>query len=107
VSISGNRISGAWAGINLAAGEAATPGVDALAGANTVTDVSTPLVVGEVAQRDPSWLEQAGQFVRWNPVLVLWGLILGVPLLMGIVRVAGAPARLWRRSGLSRRVRAT
>ncbi len=101
VSITGNRISGSWAAVNLAAAENATANV------NTVTDVSTPLVVGEVAQRDPTWVERAGQFVRWNPVLVLWGLILGVPLVAGLVRVAGAPARLWRRSGLARRVRPT
>ena len=90
VSIDGNRISGSWAAVNTAAAESAT------IGANTVTDVSTPLVVGEVAQRDPSWIERVGQFLRWNPVLVLWGLILGVPLLVGAYRLVRAPFRLRR-----------
>ena len=46
-----------------------------------------------VAQRDPSWIDRVGQFLHWNPVLVLWALILGVPLLVGAVRGrARAPA---------------
>jgi parallel beta-helix repeat protein len=89
-SITGNRISGSWAAVNLAAAGSAT------LGENPSTDVSTPLVVADVAQRDPSWVERTAQFLRWNPVLVLWGLILGVPLLAGILRVARAPLHLRR-----------
>ena len=85
-----NRISGSWAAVNLAAPESATLGT------NPATDVSTPLVVAGVAQRDPSWLDQVGQFLRWNPVLVLWGLILGVPLAVAALRVLRAPFRLHR-----------
>ena len=50
------------------------------------------LVIGGVAQRDPSWIERMGQFLRWNPVLVLWALTLGVPLLVGLWRFVRAPA---------------
>jgi hypothetical protein len=64
---------------------------------NPATDVSTPLVVADVAQRDTSWLDRVGQFLRWNPVLVLWGLILGVPLLVGALRIVQAPFRPHRR----------
>jgi parallel beta-helix repeat protein len=91
VAIADNRISGSWAAVNLAAAESATLGV------NPATDVSTPLVVADVAQRDPSWLDRVGQFLRWNPVLVLWGLILGVPLLVGALRIVRAPFRPHRR----------
>lgn len=93
VAIDRNRISGSWAAINLAAAGSAT------LGDNPVADVSTALVVADVAQRDVSWLDRAGQFLRWNPVLVLWGLILGVPLAVGVLRVVRAPFRLHHRAG--------
>jgi parallel beta-helix repeat protein len=91
VAIDRNHISGSWAAIDLAAAESAT------LGDNPATDVSTPLVVAGEAQRDPSWIDRAAQFLRWNPVLVLWGLILGVPLLVGLLRVVRAPFRPLRR----------
>jgi parallel beta-helix repeat protein len=91
-SITGNQISGSWAAVNLAAAESAT------LGENTSTDVSTPLVVADVAQRDPSWLDRVGRFLRWNPVLVLWGLILGVPLTHAALRVVRTPLRRRRRT---------
>ena len=59
--------------------------------------MSTPLVVDGVATRDPSWTDRASQFLRWNPVLVLWGLVLGVPALVAALRVVRAPLRLHRR----------
>lgn len=91
VLIADNRISGSWAAINLAAASSATLGT------NPATDVSTPLVLGGVAIRDQSWIDRVGQFLRWNPVLVLWGLILGVPVLVGGLRVVRAPFRVHRR----------
>ena len=92
VSIDRNQISGSWAAVNLAAESSAT------VGANTVTDVSTPLVVADVAQRDPSWVERLGQFLRWNPVLVLWGLVLGVPLTVALLKFVRTPPWLRRRT---------
>jgi parallel beta-helix repeat protein len=91
VAIDGNRISGSWAAVNLAAASSAT------LGENPSTDVSTPLVIGGVAQRDPSWIDRVGQFLHWNPVLVLWALTLGVPLLIGLWRFVRAPLRRVRR----------
>jgi parallel beta-helix repeat protein len=94
-AIDGNHISGSWAAINLAAASSAA------LGENPSTDVSTPLVIDGVAQRDPSWVDRAAQFLHWNPVLVLWVLILVVPLLVGLLfglsRVLRAPLRLIRR----------
>ena len=90
-AIEGNHITGSWAAINLAAANSATMGE------NPSTDVSTPLVIGGVAQRDPSWIDRMGQFLHWNPVLVLWVLTLGVPLLVGLSRFVGAPLRRLRR----------
>ena len=87
MAIDGNRISGSWAAVNLAAASSAT------LGENPSTDVSTPLVIGGVAQRDPSWIDRVGQFLHWNPVLVLWALTLGVPLLIGLCRFVRAPLR--------------
>ena len=91
VAIDGNRISGSWAAVNLAAASSAT------LGENPSTDVSTQLVIGGVAQRDPSWIERMGQFLHWNPVLVQWVLTLGVPLLVGLWRFVRAPVRRRRR----------
>lgn len=90
-AIEGNHVTGSWAAINLAAANSATMGE------NPSTDVSTPLVIGGVAQRDPSWIDRMGQFLHWNPVLVLWVLTLGVPLLVGLSRFVGAPLRRLRR----------
>jgi parallel beta-helix repeat protein len=83
--ISDNRISGSWAAINLASASSAA------LGANPSTDVSTPLVVDGVADRDPSWTERVKEFLRWNPALLLWGLILGVPGLVAVLRVLWSP----------------
>lgn len=91
VAIDRNHISGSWAAINLAAADSAT------LGENPSTDVSTPLVIAGVAQRDPSWTDRVRQFLHWNPVLVLWTLTLGLPLLVGLTRIVRAPLRRMRR----------
>jgi parallel beta-helix repeat protein len=91
VAIDGNHISGSWAAVNLAAASSAT------LGENPSTDVSTPLVIDGVAQRDPSWIDRVGQFLHWNPVLLLWALTLGVPLLVGLTRIVRAPLGRMRR----------
>jgi parallel beta-helix repeat protein len=90
-AIDGNHISGSWAAINLAAANSAT------LGDNPSADVSTPLVIDGVAQRDPSWIDRVVQFLHWNPVLVLWTLTLGLPLLVGLSRIVRAPLRRVRR----------
>lgn len=95
VPVNGNTISGSWAAVNLAgAGSAAV-------GTNTITDVTTPLVVDSVVTYETSWVDELGKYIRWNPLLVLWGLILGVPLIVGVLRVLESPF-LHRRHALGR-----
>jgi parallel beta-helix repeat protein len=74
VPIGDNTISGSWGGIDLATHDSA------VLGNNAITEVSAPLVVGGVAVREVSTAEKAAQIVRWNPMLVLWTLILGTPV---------------------------
>ena len=85
VPLTDNRISGSWAAINLESADSATVGV------NTSTDVTTPLVVDSVVTYDTTWLDELATYVRWNPLLVLWGLILGVPIMVSVVRLVGSP----------------
>jgi parallel beta-helix repeat protein len=85
VPVTGNHISGSWAAVNLAGTNSAT------VGANTITDVTTPLVVGSVVTYETTWVDTVAKYIRWNPLLVLWGLILGVPLLVGVLRVLELP----------------
>ena len=88
--VDGNRITGAWAAVNVA-----EPG-SAQLGENPTTRVSTDLVLAGQTQRDTTWLTSVQQLLRWNPLLVLWGLILGVPLLVALLR---RPLLLGRRGG--------
>jgi hypothetical protein len=60
-------------------------------GANTITDVTTPLVVDSVVTYETTWVDDVAKYIRWNPLLVLWGLILGVPLIVGVLRVLEPP----------------
>jgi parallel beta-helix repeat protein len=85
VPVTDNQISGSWAAINLATAGSAT------LTANTSVDVTTPLVVDSIVTYDTSWLDQVGKYLRWNPVLVLWGLILGLPVVTGLIRVVELP----------------
>ena len=95
VTITANRISGGWGGVNLAA-------VDhAVLAANTIEEVSAPLVVDGVAIRQPSRFDQVALFVRWHPMTVLWTLLLGVPIVVVGTRLARAAVRHGR-SGIRR-----
>ena len=85
VPVHGNRIAGSWAAINLASADSAT------VGANTITDVTTPLVVDSVVTYETSWVDDVARYIRWNPLLVLWGLILGLPVIMALFRVLEPP----------------
>ena len=85
VPVSRNTISGSWAAVNLAGASSAT------VGDNTVTDVTTPLVVDSVVTYETTWVDEVAKYIRWNPLLVLWGLILGVPFLVGVLRALEPP----------------
>jgi parallel beta-helix repeat protein len=93
VPVTGNHISGSWAAVNLAGTNSAT------VGANTITDVTTPLVVDSVVTYETTWVDDVAKYIRWNPLLVLWGLILGVPLIVGVLRVLEPPFLRRRRGG--------
>lgn len=80
IPVSGNTISGSWAAISLATADAA------VLADNSTSDVSTPLVVDGVAERSMNVVERVAQFLRWNPMLVLWGLVLGVPVVVALAR---------------------
>ena len=67
VPVSRNTISGSWAAVNLASAASAT------VGDNTVTDVTTPLVVDSVVTYETTWVDEVAKYIRWNPLLVLWG----------------------------------
>ena len=85
IAVTENRISGSWAAVSLS-----TEGSAELR-ANTTTDVTTPLVVDSVVTYETSWIDEVGKYIRWNPLLVLWGLILGVPIIVGVLRVLEPP----------------
>jgi parallel beta-helix repeat protein len=87
VPVTGNRISGSWAAINLATAASAALGV------NPTTDVTTPLVVASVVTYQTSWVDEVAKYIRWNPLLALWGLILGLPIIVGVFRILGSPLR--------------
>jgi parallel beta-helix repeat protein len=76
VRIKGNEITGGWAGVALNAQNAA-----ALAG-NRFQGSSAPLVIGGQPRREDGALEVIGRLFRWNPLLILWTAILGVPTVL-------------------------
>ncbi|MCU1403967.1 MAG: right-handed parallel beta-helix repeat-containing protein [Glaciihabitans sp.] len=78
VGISGNTIDGGWAGIALGEEDAAQ------LGQNTVKEASTPIAIAGKAVRDESLTDTIGRVFQWNPLLVLWSAILGVPTFFAI-----------------------
>jgi parallel beta-helix repeat protein len=78
VSISDNAITGGWAGIAL--GQSHSAQLDD----NTFDAMSTPLAVAGKAERDESLPTTVGRLFQWNPLLVLWSAILGVPTFFAI-----------------------
>jgi len=89
VKIANNSVSGGWAGIALGRQHSAT------LEKNTLVDTSTPVAVAGQAVREANIGSTIGQVFRWNPLLVLWSAILGVPIVFGIYRLArlAAPRR--------------
>ena len=91
IPVTRNAITGAWAAINLNTASSAT------LTANTSSDVSTPLVIDGVATRDTTWVDRVARYVLWNPLLVLWALVLGLPVIATMLRLIPAPLRAQRR----------
>jgi parallel beta-helix repeat protein len=87
VQLTRNTIEGGWAGIALGDRDAAR-----LTG-NDVTGSSTALAVGGEAEREESIADVVGRIFRWNPMLVLWVAILGVPTVVGVRGIIRAVSR--------------
>lgn len=87
VEITGNSITGGWASIALAQQNAAE------LSENDLADASTPLVVAGEAVREETVATVVGRVFRWNPLLVLWTAILGVPAVFAIFRLVGMSRR--------------
>ena len=81
VSVSGNRVTGGWASIALGDADGAR-----LTG-NVLEDSSTPLVVAGQAVRDDTITLTVARFFKWNPLLILWTAILGVPAVFGVTHL--------------------
>jgi hypothetical protein len=84
VHLTGNVIDGGWAGIALGSETAA------LLSGNRIDASSTPMTVAGEAARPESPADVIGRVFRWNPVLVLWVAILGVPMVVGAWGILGA-----------------
>jgi parallel beta-helix repeat protein len=91
VRIQGNRITGGWAGVALSSSDAA-----ALTG-NSLHGPSTPLVVSGEPQREDGPLAVVGRVFRWNPLLILWVAILGVPTVLTLRHLVRTTGRHRRR----------
>jgi parallel beta-helix repeat protein len=99
VVLADNLIGGSWGGVNLATEDSA------VLDANTITEVSAPLVIDGVAIRHPGWVENVATFVRWHPMMMLWSLLLGVPIVVAAARLATAAANHGRSGVRRQRVR--
>jgi len=91
VDIEGNDVTGGWGSINLGE-EAGTRLAE-----NELDGASTPLVVAGAADRGHGWTTAVARVFRWNPLLVLWTAILGVPAVLGAARLAQLVLRGRRR----------
>lgn len=76
VSIRDNTVTGGWAGIALGKEDAATLSGNQLSGASTDTAIA-----GKAIRKD-TLATQVGRIFRWNPLLVLWTAILGIPIIL-------------------------
>lgn len=79
-AVTGNTIVGSWGAVSLLTNNSA------VLSANTATDVSTSLVVAGVAVHETTWAERIAAFIRWNPMLVIWSLVLGAPIVVAVLR---------------------
>jgi parallel beta-helix repeat protein len=91
VRIRGNQITGGWAGVSLSTQNAAV-----LSG-NRIQGGSTPLVVGGQPRREDGALFVIGRLFRWNPLLILWTAILGVPTVLTLRHLVRRAGRMRRR----------
>ncbi|MDO8107203.1 right-handed parallel beta-helix repeat-containing protein [Isoptericola sp. b441] len=93
VTVADNTITRSWAGISVGK-----------RGVATLKDNASPpeqidLVVDGTIVRHESWFQTVARYVRWHPLLMLWSVVFGVPLIVALVRGGRAvlPARRGRR----------
>ena len=91
IPVAGNTISGGWGAVNLATTSSA------VLDGNVTSDVSAPVVIAGAAIRDTAWPDQVVDVIRWNPMLVLWSVLLGVPIVVALIRLVWTAARPSRR----------
>ena len=89
--VANNTISGSWGGISLCA-----PGSAVLTDNTLARDVNAPMVVDGVVDRQLTWLDKAVNVIRFNPLLLVWGVVVLFPLSMWVLRHL-VPPRLRRR----------
>ena len=77
VDVAGNAISASWGAINLATDASAT------LSENSTDDVSASLVVAGAAVRETTWFDTLTAVLRWNPMLVLWSVLVGILAAVG------------------------
>jgi len=77
VDLADNTVSGGWASVSLA-GDA----VETDLGENELAGAATPLVLDGTAVRDDTVTTTIGKYFKWNPLLILWTAILGVPVVL-------------------------
>ncbi|MCU1583481.1 MAG: right-handed parallel beta-helix repeat-containing protein [Microbacteriaceae bacterium] len=97
VSIGKNTVTGGWASIALGDRHAAR------VTNNVLRDASTPLAIAGQAVREDDLATAVGRVFRWNPLLVLWATILGVPTVFGVHQLARYLGRRRRRPPRNRR----
>ncbi|WP_166875865.1 right-handed parallel beta-helix repeat-containing protein [Salinibacterium sp. ZJ450] len=82
VTVAENVITGGWASIALS-----EQGAAALTN-NHLQDASAPMAIAGEAVRDEDLITVIGRVFRWNPLLVLWAAILGIPAVLGLRQLA-------------------
>ncbi|MCI2237841.1 right-handed parallel beta-helix repeat-containing protein [Kineococcus sp. TRM81007] len=89
VEVAGNDFDGSWGSVGVGRADAA------VISDNTYGRYSVPLTVAGVSRElNLSPLQKVQLTLRWNPLLFLWSLVLGVPL---VIALAKAPSLVTHR----------
>ncbi|MEZ0494661.1 right-handed parallel beta-helix repeat-containing protein [Kineococcus sp. TBRC 1896] len=92
VAIVGNEFDGSWGSIGLGRQDVAQ------VSANAYGQYSVPLTVsGYSRELNMSPLQKVQLTLRWNPVLLLWAVVLGIPLVLLLVKAPAHTAGWVRR----------
>ena len=90
----GNEITGGWASVSV-------PDASSVRlSANTLSGASTPMVVAGTPQRDEGVATTLGKVFRWNPLLILWTAILGIPTVLAVRTLLRGAVRAGRRRSI-------